>query len=196
LKFTNPLLILVGTCFLFIAFYRMSAIQFNRKMVIDLAPLGVGMVVLMCVAYHKGGTDLAYRGIERAGMMMGAYMPMLIIMFMVMGEALVMIDMHKAAMITYLNGSQGLWGSLFASYTMPGSLTSLPIVKELWDINVNRAPLLVFLLTSPLVGWQIMLIRQPMLGWRLTAIHFCLGTLLSLFVTWLAWAIMAIRKLV
>lgn len=106
-----------------------------------------------------------------------------------MGQAIVLVNLYKDKLTEYLGGGKGLIGSLISAFLMPGSLTSLPIVRDLWDAGASKGPLLVFLLTSPLIGWQIILIRQPMLGWRLTGIQLGLATLTSAAITAATWLI-------
>lgn len=191
---SNIVLVCVGIGLLMIAFYRMGVLHFDRKFVVDVLPLAIAAIGLSLVARHIGGTALLAKGIEQAGSMITRFAPMLVVMFITMGYATVLINLYKDDMAVYLNGSKGPFGSLLASYVMPGSLTSMPIVKQLWDAGINQTPLIVFLLTSPLVGWQIMLIRQPMLGWRITLIQFCLGTCISFIIATSAWGITIMKS--
>ncbi len=177
-----------------IAFYRMGVIKFDKKFLIDQVPLIIALAVLMYYTTRTGGMTMTMSGLATAGKMIVGYTPMLILMFLVMGEAMMIVSVHKVAMTTYLAGSHGLWGSLGAAFAMPGTLTSMPIVKELWEGGTSKAPLLVFLLTSPLIGWQIMLMRQPILGWKITGVMFAVSSLTSIIITFVTWIIMVIFK--
>lgn len=191
---SNIVLVCAGVGLLMIAFYRMGVLHFDRKFAIDIAPLAVVAAILASIARHIGGVALMAKGIEGSGSLIVKFAPMLVFMFIVMGYATALIDLYKNDMMVYMNGSKGVFGSLFASYVMPGSLTSMPIIKQLWDAGANRTPIFLFLLTSPLVGWQIMLMRQPMLGWKITGMQFCLGTCVSVIIAIVAWAITIMRS--
>lgn len=177
---------LTGLLLIAAASYRLGVLKFDRKFVIELAPLVVAMVVTVAIAYKQGGSRLSSEGLTTGAKMMVSFGPMLIIMFLLMGEAMVIVNQHKEWLKESMSGNKGLLGSLFAAYTMPGSLTSLPIIRELYDNGSNPWPLFVFMLTSPMVGWQIMLVRQPILGWKLTFIHMALATIVSLCITLVA----------
>ena len=174
-----------------LALYRMEMLKVDRKFAIDILPLAIGAGVIALVERHLGGLKLVNEGLTASAKMIAGYAPMLMVMFLAMGGATVIINLHRGALVAYLGGKSGVFGSLASAYVMPGSLTSMPILRTLWDAGANRIPLLVFLLSTRLVGWQIMLMLQPILGWRITAIQFCLGTAVALCITLVGWAIMA-----
>lgn len=188
----NICLIWIGIATSAIAFYRMGVVKIDRKLFIDLAPLVLALLILMHYTHRIGGTKMTMEGLAIAGKMVIAYTPMLVVMFLVMGEAMAIVALYKSGLTTYLSGTKGLFGSLVSAFIMPGSLTSMPIVKDLWYQGASKGPLLVFLITSPLIGWQIMLIRQPILGWKITGIMFVLNSLISIMITLVTWTIMTV----
>lgn len=188
----NIVLMCAGLGLLATALYRMGAIKIDRKFFIDILPLMIGTVIIGAIVYHLGGTKMVNDAMMKSAKMITGYAPMLTIMFLAMGGATVIVELYRGTLIAYLDGRSGVFGSLFSAYLMPGSLTSMPILRTLWDAGTNRVPLLVFLLSSRLVGWQIMLILQPILGWKITAIQFGLGTLVALAITAIGWLIMTI----
>jgi uncharacterized membrane protein YraQ (UPF0718 family) len=189
----NVLLMCAGLGFLAAALYRMGAIKFDRKFVIDLLPLIIATITLVVISYWLGGQKLMSDGGFLSIKMIFKYAPVMTIVFVVMGQATAIIDLYRPALMAYLAGKQGIIGSLFAAYLMPGGLTSMPIVRDLWDKGANPVPLLTFTLASGLVNWQIAMVRQPILGWKFTAISFCLGSVVACAITGCGWIYMAMR---
>ncbi len=182
-----------GLGLLAMALYRMGAIKIDRKFMVDLLPLIIVTGVLAGCAFRIGGSKLANDGAILSAKMIAAYAPLLTVMFLAMGEATAIINLYRPALLAYLAGKQGVFGALAAAHLIPGSLTSMPIVRELWDAGANPVPLLTFVTTSTLVGWQIAMVRQPILGWRLTFITYCLGELAALSITGVGWVLMTVR---
>jgi hypothetical protein len=189
----NVLLICIGLGFLAAALYRMGVIKFDRKFVIDLLPLIIATIALIVISCRLGGQKLVSDGGFISVKMIFKYAPMMTVVFIVMGQATAIIDLHRPALMAYLAGKQGIIGSLFAAYLMPGGLTSMPIVRDLWDKGANPVPLITFTLASGLVNWQVAMVRQPILGWKFTAINFCLGSIVACAITCCGWIYMAIR---
>ncbi len=179
MKYYNLWLVAIGLICLTTGFYRMGVIKFDRRFMIELLPILIVMAILVISAYRIGGNTLVIKGIGTAGKMFLVYLPILIFMFLMMGQATTIIDTYKSQILVYLGGNKGIFGSLLSAYVMPGSITSMPIVRNLWDAGANKGALMVFLLSSSLVNWQVALFRQPILGWRLTAINFLCGSLIS-----------------
>jgi uncharacterized membrane protein YraQ (UPF0718 family) len=188
----NITLMGAGLGLLAAALYRMGAIKIDRKFFVDILPLMVGTVIIGIVVYHLGGMKMINEAAGKSAKMIAGYAPMLTIMFIAMGGATVIVEMYRAPLVAYLGGRSGVFGSLVSAYLMPGSLTSMPILRTLWDGGTNRIPLVVFLLTTRLVGWQVMLVLQPILGWRITAIQFCLGTVVAFAIAAVGWVAMAV----
>ena len=174
------------------ALYRMGAIRLDRRFFVDILPLVAGTAIIGVIVYHLGGTKLVNEAITRSAKMIGGYAPILTVMFLAMGGAIVIMELYQGALMAYLGSRAGVFGSLLSAYLMPGSLTSMPMLRTLWDAGANRIPLLVFLLTSRLVGWQIMLMLQPMLGWKITAIQFGLGTVIAFAIAIIGWLAMVL----
>ena len=179
---TNLSLALAGVVLLLIAAQRSGALRINRQFVINNIPLVIALGAVILINVRVGGRDLVLKGLGAAGQMTISFFPMLVLMFLLMGEAMVLVGLYRGELTTFLSGRHGLVGSFFSAIIMPGSLTSLPIIKELWDQGASRGPLLVFLLTSPLIGWQMILLQQPILGWKLTGIKVGLGVIISVLV--------------
>lgn len=184
---TNMILLSIAVSLIAVVAFRMNILKFDRRFWIDLAPLIAAAGILAFVNYYMGGEKLLKEGAKTSALMTVSFMPMLIIIFITMGEAMALVGAFKENIVPALNGGQGILGSLFAGFIMPGSMTSLPIVKELWESGASKPSLLVFLMTSPLIGWQILLIRQPMLGWKLTGIYLMCGFIVSGLMTLTAW---------
>jgi len=192
----NMVLIGAGAALLVTGVVRMGIIKADSKFLIENLPLLVVAIVLFAVIYRTGGTVSVQTGLSRSGKMAVSFLPMLCLMFLTMGPAMVLIDSYRDQMLPYIAGRSGLFGTWLSAFVMPGSLTSVPIVKELWYSNAeSRAGLLLFLAVSPLIGWQVFLIRQPMLGWRLTLIMFGINLLYSLVLYSGTWLFMKIFKL-
>jgi uncharacterized membrane protein YraQ (UPF0718 family) len=99
------------------------------------------------------------------------FMPVLIMSFLAMGQGMILLSQYRQELQTFLSGQHGLPGTLVAAAVTPGSITGLPIVKEMWLAGINKECLLLFLVTSPLIGWQMFFFKLPMLGWRITIIQ-------------------------
>jgi uncharacterized membrane protein YraQ (UPF0718 family) len=189
----NVVLACIGLGFLAAAFYRMGALKVDRKFMIDLLPLVIATAVLAGISYRFGGQKLMGEGGLLSAKMIIKYAPMMTVMFILMGQATAIINLYRPVLTTYLAGKQGVFGSLLAAYLMPGGLTSMPIVRDLWDKGVNPVPLIVFTLASGLVNWQIAMVRQPILGWKFTAISYVLGSIVACAIVGVGWVCMAIR---
>lgn len=189
----NIVLMCTGLGLLATALCRMGMIKIDRKFMVDLLPLIVVTIALAGLAYRLGGQKLTSEGTIISAKMIAAYMPMLLVMFVMMGEAMAVISLYRPLLTTYLAGKQGAFGALFSAYLMPGGLTSMPIVRDLWEKGVNPIPLIIFTFSSSLVNWQGVMVRQPILGWKLTAINFCLGTIVAFASAGIGWVYMAVR---
>ncbi len=175
----NISLVCVGLMLLLGGFLRMGVIKFDRNFAINLLPILIVLIGVLFAAYYVGGGKLVTAGLENGGKMIVTFSPMLIIMFILMGVVGVLLIRYQPQFVGYLGGTKGLLGSLVSSFLMPGSITGLPIIRQLWDSGASPGPLLLFLLTSPLIGWQMVLVQYPILGWRLTGICFGLRFLTS-----------------
>jgi len=187
----NIALICAGLGLLAAAFYRMGALKIDRNKIIDLVPLVIATVVLAVISYRLGGQNLVAAGERHTEGMIIKFAPMMTVMFVMMGQAMGIIDLYRPTLTAYLAGKQGILGSLLAAYLMPGGLTSMPIVRDLWDKGVNPVSLITFTLASGLVNWQIALVRQPILGWKFTAISYVLGSLVACVIAGAGWVCMA-----
>jgi len=187
----NIVLVTLGVVLLFTGIMRMNLIRLDRDFLINNIPLLGGFLILAFLNYKLiDGAHSVTEGLKAGGIMAAKFAPMLLFMFITMGAAIILINHYRDSIVPYLAGRSGLFGAYFSSFVMPGSLTSVPIVRELWISNPeSRFGLLLFLGISPLVGWQVLLIRQPMLGWRITILMFIfnLGASLVVFAsTWMA----------
>src|SRR6266436_1433808 len=91
----NICLMIAGLGLLATALYRMGAIRLDRKFLIDLLPLVVSTIVLIGFAWWLGGQKLANDGAILSAKMIAGYAPMLIVMFLAMGEATAIVNLHR-----------------------------------------------------------------------------------------------------
>lgn len=166
----NTILTVLGAAMLTAVFFRTNKISW--AFVLNTAPILVAMAVFAWINFRLGGRTSASKGFAVGKVMAISFLPALAIMFLTMGQAMVLLSDYKDEIKSFLSGSYGLQGTVAAAGIMPGSITGLPIVKEMWYQGISRNCLLLFLLASPLINWQILFFKVPMLGWRLTAIQF------------------------
>jgi hypothetical protein len=190
-------LVTLGITLLFTGIIRMNLIKLDRDFLINNIPLLGAFLILGFLNYKLiDGTRSVTEGLKIGGIMAARFAPMLLCMFITMGAAMVLINHYRDSIVPYLAGRSGLFGAWLSSFVMPGSLTSVPIVRELWISNPeSRFGLLLFLGISPLVGWQVLLIRQPMLGWRITILMFAFNVCASLIIFASTWTAMKIFKI-
>jgi len=91
----NVLLICIGLGFLAAALYRMGVIKFDRKFVIDLLPLIIATIALIVISCRLGGQKLVSDGGFISVKMIFKYAPMMTVVFIVMGQATAIIDLHR-----------------------------------------------------------------------------------------------------
>ena len=93
-----------------------------------------------------------------------AWTPLLIIMFLLTGQANALVSMHMEELKTWVAGGKGILGAVFAGMVTPGSLTMAPIVRQLWEEGMSRSFLLVYFVSASLLNIQIIMFRAPMFG--------------------------------
>ena len=159
----------------------------DRRFWIELAPLLAMAAVVLTIGYRIGGEPLIRRQLSAAVNMTTKIGPALLLIFVTMGGATVLISLYQHRIIELMSGGNGLLGSLAAAFIIPGSMTSMPVVRQLWESGGDKTTLIVFLLSSRLISIQILLMFQPLLGWRLTFIQYFWGALVAVSLAGSAW---------
>ncbi len=184
---TNLLLTLTGITCLIVAGARMGVLRLDKKMAIDVLPLAVVAVALLVWMIATNAQKSIAPGLVAGWRMLIGMMPMLTVMFIMTGLALMVAKQHESAVHGFLSGKGGYPGSLVVSALFPGSLTGLPMVKTLWESGAPRGPLLTFLLASPMISWQMCTFRQPMLGWKILTVQLIAGVVYAVFIAASCW---------
>src|ERR1700729_3878425 len=96
---TNICLVLCGVGMIAAAFYRTGVIRGDRKFMIDLFPLVGAAIILFAVTYHVGGATLTNQGLALSWKMIAGYAPMLTVMFLAMGLATAIINLHREVLL-------------------------------------------------------------------------------------------------
>jgi len=162
--------------------YRTGMLQFRT---VDIVPnLLLALVLCPWCWWVAGGAGLS-RGAALGVKMTVAYAPMILMSFLIAGIAMVLITHYQSRVDAFLGGRFGLLGAAGAGIIMP-TMTGMPIAREMWEAGNNHTAVLVFLLSSALLGFQIVLFRQPMLGWPLTIEYLYAASGLSMFIVLIA----------
>jgi hypothetical protein len=118
----------------------------------------------------EGGSAAVLQGYAVSLNMLIGIALVILIAFLITGQAQVLVTRHMPTVLEFLNGKHGIWGSTGAGIITP-TLSAYPIVEELW--RKGLAPIGVILsiiLTTRLLNFQTMLFFLPFLGWNLTII--------------------------
>lgn len=183
----NNALIGIALVLLSIAGYRMGILKFDRGFKTDVLPLA-GFAAFMIVAnFWIGRAGLVQSGAAVSMNIFIKFLPVLVFMFITMGMATVLIGIYKESLMASLAGGKGIVATWFSSFLIPGSMTSLPVVKDLWEQGASKPALISFVLSSRLVSVWLIMMFVPMLGWRLAMIQYGFAIFASVLVTLAAW---------
>jgi uncharacterized membrane protein YraQ (UPF0718 family) len=152
-----------------------------------MVPLVVAAIALLIWMIATNAQQGITPGLIAGWRMLIGMMPMLTVMFVMTGLALMVAKQHESAVHGFLSGKGGYPGSLVVSALFPGSLTGLPMVKTLWESGAPKGPLLTFLLATPMIGWQMCLFKQPMIGWKIMSVQLVAGCFYSVFIATTCW---------
>ncbi len=142
------------------------------NLVLNTLPLAVITVVLLWANARSGGWESVSKGLEYGWKMLVRFMPILIFIFLAMGQAQVLIKNHEEAVRSGMSGERGLIASFVAGFLSPGNISGLPIVRVMWDDGFPKRALLIFLVTSTLVNLQTAMMRAPFIGWKIAGIQY------------------------
>ncbi|TAK58144.1 hypothetical protein EPO17_00215 [Patescibacteria group bacterium] len=143
-------------------------------------PMLVVGSALMVVNFKVGKSELVLAGLKETGKMIVGWLPLIALMFLVTGQANALIARYMDNMREVLSGTRGMLAVIFAGVITPGTMTSAPIIKQLWALGHNHGPIIVYFLASNLVNIQITLLRAPMLGKDATMTMFWVGVVVTL----------------
>ena len=166
-------LLTLGTIILLFGLNKMGKFSIDKsfwiRFLINNGPLVIIWIASCGIIYWKaGGRSDINKGLLISAQMTANFMPMLLIMFASLGAAMVLISTFTKAIEPFLSGRYGLGGSWIASWIMPGSMGSLPVVNQLWwGSRATRTGLIAFLANSMLVGWQSLVFRSSLLDGKI-----------------------------
>ena len=146
----------------------------------ELGPLLIIALVVSLTVFYDGGLALLRKGGMEGGKMLARFIPLFVVAFFVVGQSKVLMDKHidVQRLDTWLSGGKGILFALFSGIVTPVILPLFPLLKSMWDQNVGRLAIIMFLMALAL-NWQVLLFRVPLLGWGVTLVS--LGsTLLTL----------------
>lgn len=130
----NIVLLTVAAALIALVTYRMGLIQLNRRFCLDLLPnLALAVVLMVALYFWAGGMHGVKLGALAGVKVTLKFVPLLVVVFWAVGEASLLIEMHKEWVREALGGKYGLIGAFLAAMVMPSGMTGLPIVADLWD---------------------------------------------------------------
>lgn len=149
-------------------------------MLLMYGPMLLAGLVLMVVNFKIGKSELVFGGLKETGKMIVGWLPLIALMFLVTGQANALIARYMDNMREVLSGTRGMVTVILAGVITPGTMTSAPIVKQLWALGHNHGPIIVYFLASNLVNIQMTMLRGPMLGKEATMAMFWVGVVVTL----------------
>ena len=185
----NYILIGLAIVFLGIAAARAGIIRWEWKFAINTLPLFAMALVFALINWRLGGVKPVIGGTIGGMAVWIQYFPILLGMFFMMGQIGAITKMYEKEIPEFVGGKYGLGGCYFMGFALPGSLSNLPVVRDLWDRGTSLATILTFVCTAPLLSWQLPLLRVSDLGWKRTGIVYLASICIATCVYVLAWAI-------
>jgi uncharacterized membrane protein YraQ (UPF0718 family) len=135
-----------------------------KKIAIIYGPMLLMGLILMVINHRSSDKEAVNKGWEETVKMSIAWTPLILVMFFLTGQANALIRRNMDDVKTAISGGKGMIGATIAGAITPGSMTSAPIIRELWDHPEARGTLILYFLASNLINIQLILIRAPMLG--------------------------------
>ena len=149
------------------------------KLVNELFFLCLG-VVIVWLTFREGGWQLVGSGMTAGWKLVLKMLPIMLIAFLVIGQAQVLMERHMAEIKVWLSGEKGIFVALLGGALTPSTIALFPIFKELWDQGVGRTAIIMFILSFTLLNWQILIFRVPLLGWGITLVSMAAALVLAL----------------
>jgi hypothetical protein len=165
----------------------------RSKMVSTLASYAILLVIVGAIMYlnaRSGGWDQVKNGFFAGGKQALKFTPLLMIIFIAMGQADVLIQKHDTEIKEGMSGERGLMASFVAGALSPGSIAGLKPAQEMWEVGgYNKRAIFIFILASMLVNVQTTVMRGGFMGWKLTVIMYgvCLAMGLSVLLAFWIW---------
>lgn len=159
------------------------------KMVLNVLPLALITIALFWANIRTGGVSSIVVGLKEGWKSFLSLASALVFMFLAVGQAQVLIARYSEAIRTYMAGGKGIFGSFLAGIVSPGNISALPIVKDMWEDGYSKKCLLVFLITSTLINFQITMWRAPIVGWKIMAIQYGITLVIALIFLLVVWII-------
>lgn len=135
-----------------------------KKIAIIYGPMLIMGLILMVANYRSADKTAVADGWKETIKMSVSWTPLILVMFFLTGQANVLIRRNLDDVKTAISGGKGMIGAVVAGAITPGSMTSAPIIRELWSHQEGRGTLILYFLASNLINIQLILIRAPMLG--------------------------------
>ena len=140
----------------------------------------VPLIILLAFTFwnwKEGGVGAVLSGFGLTFKMMLGIAVVLVISFLIAGQASVIIGRHMAEITQFLKGKHGVWGSVGAGVVMP-TIGTYPVIQDLWNKGIlSYGNLALVLLTGRLLNFQTALFFLPFLGLQLTLLSIAFGGL-------------------
>ncbi len=120
--------------------------------------------------FKAGGLKTVLDGVLASGHLSKKFLPPLVLMFFIAGQAEVFVYRYMEILKSWLVGQKGILGSWAAGIVVPGGMSFFPIVQKMWEDGLNKGPLLIFLLAVQMLNWQTLMFRIPLLGPKLAGV--------------------------
>jgi uncharacterized membrane protein YraQ (UPF0718 family) len=147
--------------------------------------LGVATVVLLVVAYVRGGWELPLQGLRTGGELLLSIAPQLVVGFMLAGIVTVLLP--RDALGSMVGADSGVTGILVATgagiLTPGGPFLQFPLVAALVASGAAPGPAAAYLTAWSLMGWHRLVIWEvPLLGTPFTVARFLVSLALPIVV--------------
>lgn len=149
-------------------------------------------IVLLVVAWRKGGFPQIGTGLKEGGLLFTQVLPNLAIGFTVAGLLTVLLP--KELVAQWLGSQSGLRGllagSLAGALTPGGPFTHFPIMKTLLDAGAGIGPVSAYIAAWALIGvHRIVIWETPILGLRFVVARVLACLLMPPIIGWVTQAI-------
>ena len=141
-------------------------------MLIPTVILGIIAVVLLVIAYQKGGGEHIL-GLKTAGSMLLQIAPLLIFAFIIAGMVQVLLPVEMVSRwVGTESGFRGiLIGSVIGGLAPGGPFVSLPIAAGLLRVGAGVGTMVAFLTGWSLLAFTRMPLEIGIMGWKFTLIR-------------------------
>lgn len=157
------------------------------SLAMSLGPLVGFALVVIALNYRIAGWKQVSSGLQSGVALFCKMLPTLVIVFVIMGQTQILVAHYSSSLKQLMGGASGMVGSSIAGIFSPGLMSALPIVRDMWEKEFPRAPLLVFLISSRLLNLQLFFMMIPLIGWRITCIQFAVGAALTVVLIPVLW---------